>query len=179
MVYILLANGFEDIEALAACDMLRRAQIDVKLTSIYPTLAVKTSHNVNVIADISLSEINRDDIDMLVIPGGMPGTTNIDSLPQIDGLLDYCIKKDKFIAAICAGPLVLGKRSILSGKNAICYPGFEKFLYGANICSDKKVVTDGKIITAIGPGAAIDFGLELCRILAGDAIANKIKEGLC
>ena len=178
MVYILLADGFETIEALAPYDMLKRAQIEVQLVCMNPIgLEVCSSHGIKVFADVFVNNVDLNKMDMLVIPGGMPGTKNIDSHENIDGIIEYAVKNNCYMAAICAGPSVLGKRGVLKGREAVCFPGFECFLEGANI-QNKRVVTDGRIITAIGAGAAIDFGLELVRILLDKDTAEKIRSSI-
>ena len=178
MVYVLLADGLETIEALAPVDMLRRAGVDVRTVSVKPdTLEVVSSQKVCVQADIGLDQLKIEDMSMLVIPGGMPGTTNLDHLEQMDELLQKAVAQNCYIAAICAGPTVPGKRGYLNGKQAICYPGFESDLHGAEICR-QRVVQDGKMITAIGAGACIEFGLTLVRVLLGDAAADRIRESI-
>lgn len=178
MVYVLLADGFETIEALAPVDMLRRAGADVRTVSVkLGTLEVVSSQKVRVLADIGLDQLNTADMSMLVIPGGLPGTTNLDHLEQMDELLRKAAEQNCYIAAICAGPSVPGKRGYLNGKKAICYPGFESELHGAEICR-QRVVQDGNMITAIGAGACIEFGLTLVRVLLGDATADRIRESI-
>lgn len=178
MVYILLADGFEEAEALVPCDILRRAKINTKLVSVSSRLCVKGRSGISVLADLSLGELRAYNMDMLVLPGGMPGTTNLDELPQTDVLLEHCVNQDKFIGAICAAPSILGKRGILEGKEAICYPGFEDSLKGAKVCKDKRVVRDGKVITAIGAGACVEFGLALVEALTDKETAEKVKESI-
>ena len=172
MVYILLADGFEEIEALCPLDLLRRAGVETKTVSITEKRAVTGSHGITVTADLT-AENSLSDIEMLVLPGGMPGSTNLYGSKFCDGLVRNAAKSGAYLAAICAAPLVLGRRGLLAGKEAVCFPGFENELVGAHL-SDKRVVRDGKIITAIGMGAALEFGLALVEIFCGKETAEKL-----
>lgn len=177
MIYVFLANGFEETEAVAPVDILRRSELDVKTVGIGEEVIV-SSHGIAVIPDITeVDFVPSDDIDMIVLPGGMPGTLNLEKSRTVQDAIDFCVQNDKHIAAICAAPSILGKKGLLKGKKAVCFPGFEEFLEGAEI-PEQGVVTDGKITTAKGAGAAVAFGLELSRILAGEAKANKIRASL-
>ena len=149
MVYVFLADGFEDIEALAPIDILRRANVDVKTVGVTGK-EVTSSHGVTVKADISVSDIKLDsDLELIVLPGGMPGTLNLEASVGVQKAIDFCAANDKYIAAICAAPSILGHKGLLKGKKATCFPGFEKDLVGADACSDL-VVIDGKFITGNG-----------------------------
>lgn len=176
MVYLILADGFEEIEALAPVDILRRGGIDIKTVSIMSTNKVIGAHNIPVMADIMIQEVNPADMEMLILPGG-GGHTLLDASNEVHSLINYCLVHNLYIAAICASPSILGKKQILDGKNATCYPGFEKYCYGAKMKKDK-VVTDGKIITGRGPGAASEFGFEILSILKGNDAANKLKDDM-
>lgn len=177
MVYIFLAEGFEEIEFTAPADILRRAEIDVKTVGI-GGLTITGAHGIRIMADVLDSDMRSDmDFDMIVLPGGMPGAAGLDSSDVVDKFISAAVKQEKLIGAICAAPFILGKRNILLGKKAVCYPGFENELKGCEIQSDL-VVTDGNIITAKGPGAAVDFGLELVRHLRGAECSNKIRESM-
>ena len=178
MVYILLADGFEELEALAPCDMLRRAGVETRLVSVTEKLYVKGAHGINVMADLTLSEINIRDMEMLVFPGGMPGSKNLDEHPRTDLLVRHCVEKNRYLAAICAAPMVLGKRNVLVGKKAICFLGFEKYLAGAQIMTGERVVRDGNIVTAIGAGAAVEFGLKLVEIMKDKQTADDLRESI-
>ena len=167
MVYLFLANGFETIEALAVVDMLRRAKIDVKTVGVTGKI-VASSHNIDVTADVK-------NADAVVLPGGMPGTLNLEADKTVQGAVDYCVENKKYICAICAAPSILGHKGLLKGKEAICFPGFENDLTGA-ILSDKYVVTDGLIITARGAGVAVDFGLEIVKALKGEETAENVRK---
>lgn len=174
MVYLFLANGFETIEALAVVDMLRRAKIDVKTVGVTGKI-VASSHNIDVTADIEIDEFDVKNADAVVLPGGMPGTLNLEADKTVQGAVDYCVENKKYICAICAAPSILGHKGLLKGKEAICFPGFENDLTGA-ILSDKYVVTDGLIITARGAGVAVDFGLDIVKALKGEETAENVRK---
>lgn len=177
MVYVFLAGGFEETEAIAPIDILRRSELQVTTVGIGEDVIV-SSHGIAVIPDITEVEfVPSDDIDMIVLPGGMPGTLNLEKSRTVQDAIDYCLKNDKYIAAICAAPSIIGKKNILLGKKATCFPGFEQFLVGAEYTGEG-VVQDGKIITAKGAGVAIEFGLKLSEILTGETNAKKIKASL-
>ena len=173
MIYEFLADGFELVEAMTPVDMLRRAGADIKTVSIAPEKAVKASNGVTVIADISISEIGDILPDMVILPGGMPGALNLRACKTVCDLVCLCNEKEIPIGAICAAPYILGELGILENKEAICYPGFEDKLVGAEI-SDKNCVRDGHIITAAGMGAALPFSCELVSILYGKEKADEI-----
>lgn len=176
MIVTLLANGFEEIEALTPVDILKRAGLNVVTCGI-SGLVITGSHGIKVQADLLPEDIDINEVDMLILPGGMPGATNIDSHPFTDVLIDAVIKKDGRIAAICAAPLVLGRRGLLVGKRATCYPGFEAELEGADLTGDG-VVTDGNITTAKGMGVALEFSKELVRLVLGEAKAKEISAAI-
>ena len=172
-----LANGFEEIEALCPLDLLRRAGVEVTTMGIGGD-KITGSHGITVVADIKDKKLKLTDIDMVILPGGMPGTTNLDESKTVHAAIDEALKNDAYIAAICAAPMVLGKRGLLNGKNAVCYPGFEKYLEGAIVPEDKKLVVDGKMITARGMGVALDFGLELVSILCSKEKADGLRSAV-
>lgn len=173
MVYVLMVNGFEDIEALEPVDIMRRAGIAVKTVGV-TSKKVTSSHNVTVDVDIDISEIEKEKMEMLVLPGG-PGHTNLDESDAVHDLISYAHEKGIYIAAICASPSILGKKGLLNNKNYTCFPGFEKFAPGG-ILSDKKAVLDGKILTAKGAGAAADFGFMMVEILKDKETAEKLRK---
>jgi 4-methyl-5(b-hydroxyethyl)-thiazole monophosphate biosynthesis len=176
MVYVLLAEGFEEIEALAPVDILRRGGVEVRTVGITGK-TVCGSHGIPVIADILPSEV-ADDMEMLVFPGGLPGSDHLHASAESDRLIAMAKKKGAHIAAICAAPYLLGLRGLLEGKRATSYPD-EKFrsrLLGADAC-DERVVTDGLITTGMGMGAAQEFGLRLLALLAGEETAERIAKG--
>lgn len=172
MVYFFLADGFEEIEALCPVDLCRRVGIDAKTVSITENRTVTGSHGIAVQADLTAADA-LGDFDMVVLPGGLPGTTHLEASPLVQGALDRALAEDKYIAAICAAPMVLGKRGILAGKEAICFPGFEQYLDGATV-SGKKVVLDGKVLTAAGMGVSHDFGLAIVEIFKGKETAETL-----
>lgn len=178
MVYLFLADGFEEIEALAPLDLLRRAGIDTVTVGIGKKM-ISGAHKINVEADITDSElvIDKKDLQMIILPGGMPGTLNLDASAVVHGAIDTAIDTNSYIAAICAAPSILGARGLLCGKEAISYPGFEEKLVGAKI-SDKRVAVDGKIITAAGMGVATEFGLTLVALLCGEEKALSLCEAV-
>ena len=176
MIYILLADGFEEIEALTPLDMLRRAGLDVKTVGIKTKTPVG-SHGIPVIADITEDEVDASDCEAVIFPGGMPGAINLDAASITNTLIDAVNKKGGIIAAICAAPLILGRRGLLKGKKATCYPGFESELIGANV-TNNLVETDGNIVTAKGMGAALLFSRELITRLCGKDTANKISDSI-
>lgn len=176
MVYMFLAEGFEEIEALCPLDLLRRAGVDVKTVGI-GSKTVCGAHGISVLADMCEDEMNSFDADMIILPGGMPGTLNLDASECVHKAIDTAAQNGSYIAAICAAPSILGKLGLLVGKEAICYPGFEDKLIGAKI-SDKRVVFDGKIITAAGMGVALEFGLVLVELLCGKAKAQALRSGV-
>ena len=175
MISVLLAEGFEEIEALTPVDILRRAGLDVKLLSVTDKLEVTGSHGISVIADGFAKDHLGSALDGLVLPGGMPGTLGLDASEYTDILLKKALENSRPIGAICAAPLILGRRGLLKGKRAVCYPGFENELVGAFV-TDALVVTDGLTVTSKGMGAALPFAKELVRLLAGDNAAKKIED---
>ena len=176
MVYLFLANGFEEIEALLPLDLLRRAGVEVTTVGVGSD-TVMGSHGIPVIADIPEGMFADSTPEMVILPGGMPGSKNLDESRTVDMALAAANRQGALIAAICAAPMVLGHRGLLAGKEAICYPGFEKELTGATI-SDKRVVRDGNIITAAGMGVAMEFGLELVTALKGRETAEALRRAV-
>lgn len=176
MVYFLLADGCEEIEALAPVDFLRRAGVKVTTVSLTGGI-VCGAHGIHISADRCICDTDFSDAEMLVLPGGMPGTTNIDEFPGITELLASVYDRGGYLAAICAAPMILGKRGYLKGKNAVCYPGFEEFLEGASV-SSSPVVRDGRIVTAKSAGFAWQFGYLLGEILVGKTACEKVRESL-
>lgn len=174
MVYLFLADGFEIIEALAPVDMLRRAKINVQTVGVTGK-TVCSSCGVEINADITMEEFEYHDVDAVVLPGGMPGTINLENSAAVQSAIDKAVEDQAFVCAICAAPSVLGHKGLLKGKEAIAFPGFEDALDGA-VLSDKYVVTDGKFITAKGAGVATQFGLEIVRALTDDETAENVRK---
>ena len=175
MIYVFLADGFEEIEALTAVDILRRAEYEVKTVGV-GAKQVTGAHGITVAADLEEKDVTTDDLVMAVLPGGLPGTLNLEKSPIVRACVEYCFK-EAYVAAICAAPSILGHWGMLKGRRAICFPGFESQLEGASI-SRHRVCTDGKLITAKGPGVALDFALKIVELLSGIEASDKLKESL-
>ena len=173
MVYVILANGFEEVEAITPIDILRRADVEVT-TAALEDKVVTGSHGIPVAADITIDEIDPGKMDLLLLPGGV-GHELLDASDKVHALIDYALENEIYIAAICAAPSILGKRNILTGKKATCFPGYEEYLYGAEVVPDKAVV-DGKIITAKGAGAASEFGFAITEILKDKITADALRK---
>lgn len=178
MIYVFLANGFEEVEALIPVDVLRRVGKDVLTVSINETKEVTAAHGVTVIADTLFGDNDYSDAELLFLPGGLPGSQY---LAEHEGLCQELVERNKkggLIAAICAAPaLVLGTLGILNGKNATCYPGCEEQMAGANYTGEL-VTVDGNIVTGEGPAAAFPFAYTLAGMLAGEEAAEAVAEGM-
>lgn len=174
MVYVLLADEFEEIEALEPIDIMRRADIDVKTVSITENKIVTGAHGIPVTADITISEVEPSDIELLMLPGGA-GHQLLDASNAVHNLINETLVRSSYIAAICASPSILGKKQLLFGKKATCFPGYEKYCYGADIVRDKAVI-DGTVITGRGAGAAADFGFLIVSVLKDEETAEALKE---
>ncbi|MCR4616002.1 MAG: DJ-1/PfpI family protein [Clostridiales bacterium] len=176
MIYVFVAPGFEEIEAISTVDILRRAGAAVNTVGIGGK-TVAGSHGIPVNCDMSEADFIPDErLEAVVLPGGMPGTINLEKSDTVRAAIRYAYDNDKYICAICAAPSVFGHMGLLKGRSAVCFPGMESELSGA-VVPDKFVCTDGKIITAKGPGASIAFGLEIARHTTG-ADVDAIKESL-
>ncbi len=206
MIYLFLAPGFEEVEALAPLDLLRRAGLSVTTVAIRTAelnghiqacghigttaanlwddeRTVMGAHGIPVIADMTEADFTRllwdaDEFspEAVILPGGMPGTTNLDASPAVERTLELASEKDAYLCAICAAPLVLGKRGYLTGKRATCFPGFEEYLAGATVGG--KVIRDGRIITAAGMGVAQEFGFEIISALVSPEKAGEIRSAI-
>ena len=176
-VCVFLADGFEEIEALTVVDVLRRAKIRVETVSLNGDDTVQGAHWVDVKADSVFEEADFDKVDMLVLPGGMPGTSNLQKHKGFIRLLQKFDKEEKWIAAICAAPSILGALGMLKGRKACCYPSYEENLEGAEVKEDA-VVQDGHFITGRGMGKAVPFALKLAEILAGKEKAEEIAKSI-
>ncbi len=172
MIYVLLADGFEEVEAIEPIDIMRRAGLEVVTVGV-ENKNVKGAHGITVIADILADEVEYEEMELLMLPGGV-GYEILDKNQTVEELIEYATKNGIYIAAICAAPSILGKRGLLDGKSATCFPGFEQFLKGAKITGDK-VVKDGKIITAKGAGAAAEFGFEIVKTLKNKETAEELR----
>lgn len=176
-VALFLANGFEEIEALATVDILRRAQITVHTVSITDDKNVTGAHGMIVVADKIYKELDFSTVDVLVLPGGMPGAKNLNEHEDLKKQVKAFADKGNNVAAICAAPMVLGSLRLLDGKKATCYPGFEPELIGAETTGESVVVADN-IITGKGPAFVFDFALQIVESIAGIGVRKEVEEGL-
>ena len=177
MYYVFLAEGFEEIEALAPVDILRRAGVEVYTVGVGAKV-VTGAHKIPVVADVMDCEIAPDhDCEGVILPGGMPGTLNLEKAESVGRFLKFATDNGRLIGAICAAPSILGHKGLLDGKKAVCFPGFEEQLGKAEVCADA-VIRDGNIITACGAGAALKFGFELVRYICGDGSAEHYKDAM-
>lgn len=177
MIYVFLADGFEETEAIAPIDMLRRAKCDVVTVGLTNDSA-KSSHGILVLCDITDFQVELDErLEMIVLPGGTVGTNNLEKNKVVRASIDFCVKNNIPIGAICAAPSILGKKGVLNGKKATAYPDYRKFLEGAEI-ADTNVVTDGIFTTAAGAGVSVEFGLELVKVLKGEETADAIHDAI-
>ena len=177
MVLVFLADGFEESEAILPIDILRRAGLDVVTVAIGEDRNVSGSHGLTLRADVTAETLPDCTPEMVFLPGGMPGTKNLDASPVVKTYLEKAYTEGSFMAAICAAPMVLGRQGLLQGKNATCYPGFEQYLAGATVGGD--VVADGKVITGKGMGVALPFALKLVEALRGKEAAEAIADAVC
>lgn len=177
MIYVFLANGFEEVEAVTPIDLLRRSGKKVITVGVDDNIIVG-SHGIPIVADTITQEIILDDeLEMIVLPGGMPGTLNLEKNSYVQKAIDFCLENSIYIAAICAAPSILGHKGALKGKTAVCYDGFETQLEGASI-GNTTVVADGKIVTARGAGVAVDFALKLVEILVSEDESKRLRRAI-
>lgn len=172
MYYLFLANGFEITEAMAPLDIMRRAGLDVKTVGVSGE-TVQSSHGITVVPDIALTDISYDNIEGAILPGGMPGTLNLEANKDVINCVMHCFENGKLVASICAAPSIFGHLGILEGRRATCFPGFEKDLRGANP-TGAHTETDGNVITAKGAGCALEFGSAIVSYALDKATADKI-----
>ncbi|MBQ1977787.1 MAG: DJ-1/PfpI family protein [Ruminococcus sp.] len=180
MIYCFLADGFEEIEAITTVDMIRRAGVEISTVAVTEdkSLTVKGAHGIPVVADMHIDDCTKDEnLTGVFLPGGMPGTTNLDNSEKVRELVSYCAEKDRYLLAICAAPSVLGHMGLLEGKKATCYPGFEDELKGA-VYTAQSAVQDGKIITGKGPGATVDFASLIISALKSEALASDLRSAM-
>lgn len=177
MFYLYFANGTEEVEAIAALDVMRRAGLDVKTVGV-GSKTVVGSHGVTVTCDLAENDaVAFDGLEGIVLPGGMPGTLNLEGSDAVQKAIRYCDDNDKLLCAICAAPSVLGHAGVLQGKKAVCFPGFEKELTGA-LHYDGYVCRDGNVVTGKGMGCAVLFGLAIVEAVKGKAVADDLKKTL-
>lgn len=174
-IFVFLTTGFEEIEAMATVDVLRRAELDVKTVSLTGNKTVVASHGVPIVADLLFEETDFSKAEMLVLPGGTPKYNDHEGMKKE---VHAFANKGEKVAAICASPMVLGGLGLLNGKNVTCYPGFEQYLAGANLQTSEAVVVDGNITTGRGPGLTIDFALKLVELVAGKEKRDAVAAGL-
>ena len=173
MVYVFLADGFEEMEALAPVDILRRVGLTVKTVGVGTKTPIG-SHGIPVVADILDTDVVFEDLQAVILPGGLPGTTNLENSPVVQTALDKAVEAGCLIAAICAAPSVLGHKGLLDGRRATCFPGFETELVGATYTGET-VEVDGPIVTARGAGVATEFGLQLVSELCSPEKAEELR----
>ena len=177
MVYLYLAQGFEEIEALATVDFLRRCDIEV-VTAGVGSQDITGAHDITVLADtIDSMLVQSDDVQAIVLPGGMPGTLNIEKSKYVQEMLDFANEKGILICAICAAPSILGKKGLLDNKKATCFPGFEEQL-GNAIVEGNSVEVDGNFITGKGPGCSLEFAAAIAEKLVGIDKTEHIKKSM-
>ena len=177
MIYIHLAEGFEEVEALTAVDVLRRAEIEVQTVSVTSSKMVSGTHGINVEADIMFEQADYTKCEMIALPGGMPGSENLENHQGLAAHIKCFGENGKRLAAICAAPMVLGTCGVLEGKRATIYPGMEDRLTGAE-ATGEDVTTDGNVITGKGPALAMEFALELVEVLKGKEAADAVADDL-
>ena len=177
MIYLFFATGTEEIEALATADILRRAGLDIEIVSITGERTVTGAHGIRVETDALLDDVEFFDADLLVLPGGMPGATNLADCATLNERIRDHVIVGRPVAAICAAPLVLGRLGMLQGKRATCYPGFEGELTGATY-TGALVERDGQFITGKGPAAVFEFGYALVELLKDKATADALRQGM-
>ncbi|MEG1564623.1 MAG: DJ-1/PfpI family protein [Bacteroides sp.] len=178
IVYVFLADGFEEVEAFTTVDTLRRAGLNVEMVSVTSDEIVVGAHDISVFCDTNFDNCDFSDAELLFLPGGMPGAATLDKHLGLRKLLLDFAEKNKPVAAICAAPMVLGNLGLLRGRKATCYPGFEQYLEGAE-CLNELVVKDGSFITGMGPGAAMLFAFTLLELLAGKEKRQELEEVMC
>jgi len=176
-ITVYLAEGFEEIEAVTIIDVLRRAGLNVVTVSVTGNRMVKGAHNIEMIADLLFDEVDFSKGTMIILPGGMPGSKNLNLHEGLKSQIVEYQKNGKYLAAICAAPIVFGSLGILKGKKAVCYPGYEAHLIGAEVLSVPFVV-DNRIITGRGVGAALQFSLEIVKILVGEERAIQLRKAM-
>lgn len=176
MLYMYFADGFEEVEAIATLDVIRRAKIDIASVGV-GSKTITGSHNITIKTDLDDEEATFTGLDGVILPGGMPGTKNLLAHDRVNRAIDFCASQGKLVCAICAAPMILGKKGLLEGREAICFPGFENELKGA-VISEKYVCRDGNIITARGMGSAVEFGLAVVEYFKGSEFTCELRNSL-
>ena len=175
MFYILLAPGFEEMEALVPADLLRRAGVEVALVGVSGEI-VPGGHDIVVKADLPLSEVKMEDMEGIMLPGGGVGVANLGSDPRVEALVKQAHSEGKNLCAICAAPSLLSKWGVLEGKKAVCYPSWSDRIPGADYQPGEKLAVDGKIVTGQAAGASFEFGLKLIEVLSGSETADRVRK---
>ncbi|MGL4993773.1 MAG: DJ-1 family glyoxalase III [Bacteroidales bacterium] len=176
--FVFLAEGFEETEAISVYDILKRANIDVELISITSELTVKGAHGLVVQADRLIADVENLLVQAIVLPGGMPGTKNLEDSHILKEIITRHYEADRVVGAICAAPMILGQMGLLNNRKAICYPGFEKYLLGAVLVNNVTSVVDGNIVTSRSLSSAVDFALTLVERLNGKDSRNTIEKAI-
>ncbi len=177
-VLIFLAEGFETIEALSVVDVCNRAKVTCHACSLTENRTVNSAHRTMVLCDKLISDNDLETYDAIVLPGGMPGSTNLRDNEKVQSLIKKYNKENKIVAAICAAPIALAKAGVIEGKKVTSYPGFKEELGNVNYVEEDTVVVDGNIITSRGPATALVFGLEILKKLGYEKEAEEIREGM-
>lgn len=176
MIYVFLADGFEEVEAIGPIDVLRRAGLEVRTVGVGADV-ITGSHGIKIKADIREDEASFDNLEAVILPGGMPGTLNLEKNVTVQRFIDYCAGNDKYLCAICAAPSVFGHKGLLKGKEATAFPEFQSHLDGARL-SESYVARDGKFITARGAGVSLEFGAEIASVFVGREKAFSILKSM-
>lgn len=177
-IYVFFANGFEEIEAFTAVDVLRRAGLEVEMVTVTDDEVVAGAHDISMICDLYFRYPGYADAELILLPGGMPGADTLSKHKGLNQLIRDFMEEGKPVAAICAAPIVLGRQGLLKGRRVTCYPGYEQELEGA-VCTGEQVVKDGNLITGKGPGAAMDFSLAIVDMLLGKEKVAELKDAMC
>jgi len=177
-VAVHFAPGFEEVEGLTVVDILRRANIQTVMVGVHNEKVVEGSHGIKIVVDKLLEEVDYEKLDMIVLPGGQPGTKNLEANDEFRKKIIECDLDEKYIASICAGPSIIGKMGFLEDREATCYPAVKDTLFGAKYRDDLPVIVDGRFITSRGLGTAIDFSLKLVEILESKEEVEKIREAI-
>ena len=178
MFLIFMADGFEEVEAVATIDVIRRSGIEVLTVAVGGDLAVKGAHGMTFVCDKRIDDVSpSDELEGIILPGGMPGTLNLQKSKEVHAFIDFCAESGKLLCAICAAPMILGRKGLLQDRRAVCFPGFEDDLIGA-MPGNGFVCTDSNFITAKGMGCAVDFGLAIVAKVKGQAAAHSLRSTL-
>lgn len=173
---VYFAQGYEEVEAIAAVDVLKRADFEVIMVGV-DGMVVQSTRGIKINMDLDIEQVDYEDVDVIVLPGGLPGVDNLEKNEKVKESIKLFKNQGKLIGAICAAPSLLGKLGVLQGVKATCYPGFEKYLEGAEYC-DRTVVVDKQIITAKGAGVSLEFAFSIVQALKGKEFADKLRKSM-